>query len=542
MKEIQIYDTTLRDGSQSEEISFSLEDKLRIAQKLDELGIRYIEGGWPGSNPKDIQFFQEIKKIPLTHAKIAAFGSTRRAQVRVEEDANVRALLEAQTEVATVVGKTWDLHVKDALQISLEENLELIYDTLHYLKERIPEVFFDAEHFFDGFKRNREYALRCLEAAQAGGVDCIVLCDTNGGTLAPEIPEVFAEVKQRILTPLGIHTHNDSEMAVANTIMAVKHGAVHVQGTINGYGERCGNANLCSIIPNLQLKMKLHCISDPQMRRLREVSAFVNELANLKPWSRQPYVGKSAFAHKGGIHVNAILKNPETYEHIRPEWVGNDQRVLISELSGRGNIVYKAKELDIGLREKDPATQEILQAIKELENQGYQFEGAEGSLNLLMRECLGERRKFFDLKGFRVIVEKRKEGEEPICEATIMLTVDGAVEHTAAEGNGPVNALDNALRKALEKFYPILREMELLDYKVRILDESQGTGARIRVLIESGDGKTKWGTVGVSQNIIEASWQALVDSIEYKLNRDVASNASSRPAIKRARQRVQSGI
>lgn len=521
MREIQIYDTTLRDGSQSEEISFTLEDKLRIAQKLDELGIHYIEGGWPGSNIKDIQFFQEIRKVDLAQARVAAFGSTRRAQVRVEEDANVRALLEAETAVVTVVGKTWDLHVVDALQISLEENLELIYDTLRYLKERTPEVIFDAEHFFDGFRRNREYALRCLEAAQTAGVDCIVLCDTNGGTLSYEIPEVFAEVKARIRTPLGIHTHNDSEMAVANSIMAVQNGAVHVQGTINGYGERCGNANLCSIIPNLKLKMRLGCISDAQMKRLREVSAFVNELANLKPWSHQPYVGKSAFAHKGGIHVNAILKNPETYEHIRPELVGNEQRVLISELSGRASIVYKAREFDFELKEKDPVTQEILQSIKEMESRGHQFEGAEGSLELLMRERLGERRKFFDLKGFRVIVEKRREGAEPISEATIMLTVDGAVEHTAAEGNGPVNALDNALRKALEKFYPILREMELLDYKVRILDESQGTGAKIRVLIESGDGKTKWGTVGVSQNIIEASWQALVDSIEYKLNRDL---------------------
>lgn len=523
---IQVYDTTLRDGSQAEDISFTLEDKLRIAQKLDELGVHYIEGGWPGSNPKDIQFFREIKKVPLSHANVAAFGSTRRAQVRVQDDANIRALLDAQTDVVTIVGKTWDLHVKEALQVSLEENLELIYDTLHYLKERGKKVFFDAEHFFDGFKRNPKYALKCLQAAQAGGADCIVLCDTNGGTLSFEIPRIIDEVKRHISVSLGIHTHNDGEMAVANTLMAVANGAVHVQGTVNGYGERCGNANLCSVLPGLKLKMGLECISDEQLKRLREVSLFVSELANLKPWNHQPYVGKSAFAHKGGIHVSAILKNPETYEHIRPERVGNQQRVLISELSGRGNIVYKAQEFRLNIQDNGPQIQNILQSVKELENQGFQFEGAEGSLDLLMREKLGLRRKFFDLKGFRVIVEKRREGREPISEATIMLTVDGAVEHTAAEGDGPVNALDNALRKALEKFYPSLKEMQLLDYKVRILDESQGTGANIRVLIESGDGQSKWGTVGVSQNIIEASWQALVDSVEYKLNRELEKESA----------------
>ena len=520
LQTIRVYDTTLRDGSQAEDISFTLEDKLRIAQKLDELGFHYLEGGWPGSNPKDIQFFQEIKKVPLNHIKVTAFGSTRRARTRVQDDINIQTLLEAQTETVTIVGKTWDLHVKEALQVSLEENLELIYDTLRHLKDHGKEVFFDAEHFFDGFKRNSEYTLKCLESAQSGGVDCIVLCDTNGGTLSSDIPAIFDEVKRHISTPLGIHTHNDTEMAVANTIMAVANGAVHVQGTINGYGERCGNANLCSILPNLKLKMGLECISDEQLKRLREVALFVSELANLKPWNHQPYVGKSAFAHKGGIHVNAILKNPETYEHIRPERVGNQQRVLISELSGRGNIVYKAQEFGLDLQTNSPQIQQILHSVKELENQGFLFEGAEGSLDLLMREVLGLRKKFFDLKGFRVIVEKRREGKEPISEATIMLTVDGAIEHTAAEGDGPVNALDNALRKALEKFYPSLKEMKLLDYKVRILDERQGTEANIRVLIESGDGQGKWGTVGVSQNIIEASWQALVDSIEYKLNRD----------------------
>jgi len=517
---IKIYDTTLRDGTQGEEINFSLADKLRIAQKLDELGIHYIEGGWPGSNPKDISFFEEIRKIPLRTARIVAFGSTRRARISVEQDRNIQELLKAQTPVVTIVGKTWDLHVKEALGVSLEENLELIYDTLSYLKPRTDEVIFDAEHFFDGFKRNRDYTLQCLRTAVEAGTDWIVLCDTNGGTLVHEIPAILEEVKRVISpVPFGIHTHNDTEMAVANSIVAVCHGADQVQGTINGYGERCGNANLCSIIPNLKLKLKLDCISDEQLTHLREVSHFVSELANLKPLTHQPYVGNSAFAHKGGIHVNAIQKNPETYEHIKPELVGNKQRVLISDLSGKSNVTYKAQELKIDLKEKDQEIKKILESLKELEYQGYQFEGAEASFALLMKEILGERKKFFDLKGFRVIVEKREGDEEPICEATIMLNINGYIEHTAAIGNGPVNALDNALRRALEKFYPSLKELSLLDYKVRILDEGSGTAAKTRVLIESGDKEGKWGTVGVSHNIIEASWQALVDAIEYKLDK-----------------------
>jgi 2-isopropylmalate synthase len=518
---IRIYDTTLRDGTQGEEVSFSLEDKLRVAQKLDELGIHYIEGGWPGSNPKDISFFKEIKKISLKSSRIAAFGSTHRPKARVEDDYNIKTLLEAQTPVITIVGKTWDLHVKDALGVSLEENLDLIYDTLSYLKKRTDEVIFDAEHFFDGFKRNQTYSLKCLQAAVDAGVDWIVLCDTNGGTLVHEIPAILTEVKKVIAPiPFGIHTHNDTEMAVANSIMAVYHGADQVQGTINGYGERCGNANLCSIIPNLKLKLKLDCISEDQLTRLREVAHFVSELANLKPMIHQPYVGNSAFAHKGGIHVNAIQKNPETYEHIKPELVGNKQRVLVSDLSGKSNVIYKANELKIDLKDRDQEIKQILNSLKELEYQGYQFEGAEASFALLMKQILRERKRFFDLQGFRVIVEKRQSDEEPICEATIMLNVNGAIEHTAAIGNGPVNALDNALRKALEKFYPSLKDLTLLDYKVRILDESSGTAAKTRVLIESGDKEGKWGTVGVSQNIIEASWQALVDAIEYKLDKE----------------------
>jgi 2-isopropylmalate synthase len=518
---VKIYDTTLRDGTQGEEICFSLEDKLRIAQKLDELGIHYIEGGWPGSNPKDISFFHEIKKVSLKSAKIAAFGSTRRAKVKAVDDYNIKTLLEAQTPVVTIVGKTWDLHVTDALGVSLDENLELIFDTLSYLKKETDEVIFDAEHFFNGFKCNPTYALKCLEVAREAKTDWIVLCDTNGGTLVHEFPGILEEVKKVIApVPFGIHTHNDTEMAVANSIMVVRCGAEQVQGTINGYGERCGNANLCSIIPNLKLKLSLDCISDEQLTRLREVSHFVSELANLKPMTHQPYVGNSAFAHKGGIHVNAIQKNPETYEHTRPELVGNKQRVLVSDLSGKSNVIYKANEFKIDLKDKGPEIHQILNSLKELEHQGYQYEGAEGSFALLMKKVLGDRKRFFDLQGFRVIVEKRQGEAEPICEATIMLNVNGDIEHTAAIGHGPVNALDNALRKALEKFYPSLKDLNLLDYKVRIIDENSGTAAKTRVLIESGDKEEKWGTVGVSRNIIEASWQALVDAIEYKLQKE----------------------
>jgi 2-isopropylmalate synthase len=520
MRLIKIYDTTLRDGSQAEDISFSLEDKIRIAQKLDELGIHYIEGGWPGANPKDTEFFGEIKKYKLHHAKVSAFGSTRKSKVKVDKDDNIIALLNAKTPVVTIVGKSWNLHVRDALHISIEENLELIYDSIKYLKSHVHEVMFDAEHFFDGYKGNPQYAIKTLKAAEDGGADVIVLCDTNGGTLPNELPSIFDDVKRNISRTLGIHTHNDAEVAVANSIIAITMGAEQVQGTINGYGERCGNANLCSIIPNLKLKLKLNCITDEQLRKLREVSYFVDELANMRHWNHRPYVGKSAFAHKGGIHVSAVMKNPETYEHARPELVGNKQRILVSEQSGRGNILWKAKEYGIDMDSQDPTIRHVLHELKELENQGFQFEGAEGSFELLMKEAKGMRRKFFDLKGFRVMVEKRHIDEEPISEATIKIQVGDKLEITAAEGNGPVNALDNALRKALEKFYPELKEAKLIDFKVRILDERKGTEAKTRVLIESGDHQSRWGTVGVSENIIEASWQALVDSIDYKLHKE----------------------
>jgi 2-isopropylmalate synthase len=520
MSRVWLYDTTLRDGTQAEDVSFLVADKIRIAQKLDELGIDYIEGGWPGSNPKDIAFFKDVRKIKLSHAKIAAFGSTRRAKVTPDKDSNIRTLVQAEPDTVTIFGKTWDFHVREALRISLEENLELINDSLAYLKEHVGEVVYDAEHFFDGYKANPDYALKTLEAAAQANVDCIVLCDTNGGSMPFEVAEIVRIVKQRIKVPLGIHTHNDGECAVANSLVAVENGVVHVQGTINGFGERCGNANLCSIIPALKLKMGRECISDEQLRNLRQVSRTIFELANMVPNKHQAYVGNSAFAHKGGVHVSAIQRHPETYEHIRPEKVGNVTRVLVSDLSGRSNILVKAEEFNVNLDSKDPVTLEILEKIKELENQGFQFEGAEASFELLMRRALGTLRSFFSVIGFRVIDTKRHEDEMPSSEATVQVKVGGRIEHTAAEGNGPVNALDNAMRKALEQFYPHLKEMKLYDYKVRVLPAGKGTASMIRVLIESGDKSGRWGTVGVSDNIIDASYQALVDAIQYKLLRD----------------------
>ncbi|MDY6855376.1 MAG: citramalate synthase [Thermodesulfobacteriota bacterium] len=517
---VKIYDTTLRDGIQAEDINFSVTDKIKIAQRMDEMGFHYIEGGWPGSNPKDMQFFKEIQRIDLQSSKIVAFGRTTRAGIPPENDKNIQALIHSKTLTVAIVGKSWDLHVTDALKISLNENLEIIHNSLTFLKSEVQEVFFDAEHFFDGFKANPKYSLMTLQSAQDTGVDCIILCDTNGGSMPFEIQEIIEEVRKSIKVPLGIHTHNDSEMAVANAIIAVKSGVKQIQGTINGYGERCGNANLCSVIPNLKLKLNIDCISSEHMKRLRELSRFVNELANLRPNKHQPYVGDSAFAHKGGIHVSAVKRNPKTYEHIKPELVGSKQRILISDLSGKSNIISKAAEFNIDLDDTHPATINILKNMKELENQGYQFEGAEASFEILMMNALKNKKKYFDLIGFRVIDQKEKENSPPQSEATIMVKVRGKIEHTAAVGNGPVNALDNALRKALEKFYPELKEMELIDYKVRVLSTGEGTKARVRVLIESGDKKDKWGTVGVSHDIIEASWQALVDSIDYKLLKD----------------------
>ena len=517
MRKIEIYDTTLRDGAQTEGIAFSVEDKLRITEKLNELGVRYVEGGWPGANPRDLEYFRKVSKLKLKTSKIVAFGSTHKPKLKPGDDAVFKSLLDAKVKIITIFGKTWDFHVKEALKVPLNENLDIIHDSIAYLKKHVETVFFDAEHFFDGYKDNPQYALKCLLAAQDAGADCIIPCDTNGGTLPGAIRKTFSEIMKKIKIPLGIHAHNDSECAVANSIVAVEAGASQVQGTMNGLGERCGNANLCSIIPDLQVKLGMNCISAEQLRRLREVSRFVNELANLRHFMRQPFVGDSAFAHKAGIHVSAIRKRPETYEHIRPDLVGNSQRVLISDLAGKSNVLRKAEEFGIRLASDSPQLQDIVTSLKNLENEGFQFEAAEASFELLMKKALGLHKRFFDLMGFRLIVDKRKEGEESFSEATIMVRVGGRIEHTAATGKGPVNAIDNALRKALEKFYPELKDVKLQDYKVRVLTAGKGTSAKVRVLVESGDEKEKWGTVGVSENIIEASYQALVDSIEYKL-------------------------
>lgn len=517
---IEIYDTTLRDGSQAEDVSFSVEDKVRITLKLDELGVHYIEGGWPGANPKDIEYFQVIKSTPLHHAKIVAFGSTRKAKNSAKDDPTLAALLSAETDIVTIFGKSWTLHVTEALETTLDTNLELIEDSITFLRSKGRKVFYDAEHFFDGYKTDPSYALKTIEAATKAGAERVILCDTNGGTMPWEIREMVSIVREHCSVPLGIHAHNDAELGVANSLVAVEAGVTHVQGTINGIGERCGNANLCSIMANLELKMGRTALGDGKLPNLRAISHYVAEMANLLTNKRQPYVGDTAFAHKGGVHIHAVQKNPLTYEHVRPEQVGNQRRVLISDNSGRSAVFNKVETFGLDLPQDNPKVKELLESLKTLEYEGYQFEGAEGSFELLVRKALGTHTPSFELLGCRIIVEKRKAKEEPISEATIMVKVGDVVEHTAAVGDGPVNALDHALRKALENFYPQLKEVKLLDYKVRVLTGLRGTGSRVRVLIESGDHKEKWGTVGVSENIIEASWQALADSIEYKLMRE----------------------
>ncbi len=518
-KGIALYDTTLRDGTQAEDINFSVEDKVRISRALDELGLDYIEGGWPGSNPKDIEFFERMKGIKLRHSTLTAFGSTRRAGKKPHNDPNLRALLKSGTPAVTIFGKSWKLHVTRALKVSLTENLDMIHESVLYLKKKVGTVFYDAEHFFNGYKDDPEYALKTLKAASDAGADCLVLCDTNGGTLTRELSDIVREVLEATSAPIGIHAHNDSGVGVANSLSAVSEGVCHVQGTINGFGERCGNADLISIIPALGLKMGFNVISPARMKRLGRTSRFVSELANLTHSKRWPYVGESAFAHKGGIHVSAVMKEPGTYEHMDPSLVGNTRRVLVSDLSGRANIVYKAREYGVDLTDKNAAVKRLLQDLKRLEHEGFQFEGAEASFELLMEKALhGKKKKFFKLLGFRVVEDKKQ--ETLYTEATIKLEVDGKVEHTAADGNGPVNAMDRALRKALERFYPSLKDVRLIDFKVRVLEGGDGTAARVRVLVESGDGASKWGTVGVSENVIEASWQALVDSLEYKLFKD----------------------
>lgn len=518
MKKILLYDTTLRDGTQGEGISLSVEDKIKIALRLDKMGFDYIEGGWPGSNPKDLEFFRRIREYDLEHAKIVAFGSTCRPGSSPADDASIQATLDSGVRTAAVFGKSWDFHVTHALMTTLEENIRIIAESVSYLKSKGLEVIYDAEHFFDGYKRNPEYAIRTILAAQEAGADLLCLCDTNGGSLSLEIMQTVRTVMETVKLPLGIHAHNDSELAVANSLVAVQAGAVQVQGTINGYGERCGNANLCSIIPNLMLKMGYDCLPEQELVSLTELSRYVSELANMIPNSHQPYVGNSAFAHKGGIHVSALLKNPETYEHIKPETVGNTRRVLVSELSGMSNIIYKADELDldINLNQTNSETKAVLEEIKNLEHQGFQFEGAEASFELLLRKGFNGYSAPFNLEALRVIMEK-KEDSDVHSEVTIKMRVGDEIVHTAAEGNGPVNALDNALRKALEGFFPDIKDMVLADYKVRVLEGNAGTGSLVRVLIETHDHQDSWGTVGVSSNIIEASWQALVDSISYGL-------------------------
>lgn len=518
-KQIYIYDTTLRDGTQGEGVSLSVDDKVKIAKKLDSLGVHYIEGGWPGSNPKDLEFFHRIKQLDLQQAKISAFGSTRRAGIKAEDDANLQMILESGVDVVAIFGKSWDFHVTDALGTTLEENLNMIYDSVRFLKESGLEVFYDAEHFFDGYKKNPEYALNTIRKASEAGADCLVLCDTNGGSLPHEITEIVSHVKSELDTPVGIHVHNDGGLAVANSLAAVEAGAVQVQGTINGLGERCGNADLISILPNLQLKLGYQVVSEDQIRQLTNVSRYVFEIANIVPPNLQPFVGVSAFAHKGGMHVSAILKAAETYEHIRPEVVGNTRRVLVSELSGQSNLLFKAQEMNLTLDKSSPEGKAIIQRIKELEHQGYQYEGAEASFELLLRKGLGEYEEVFSVQSVKIHMEKLRNGES-ITEATVKLRVQDNIVHTVAEGNGPVNALDNALRKALEQFFPAIRDMYLSDYKVRVLSEHEATASKVRVLIESTDGKNNWSTVGVSSNVIEASWEALLDSMNYVLLRN----------------------
>ncbi len=517
MKRVEIYDTTLRDGTQGEGVSLTVDDKLTIAGKLDEVGVRYIEGGWPGSNPRDAAFFERARGLGLKNAVVTAFGSTMRPKSTPSKDANLKALLAAETPVVTIVAKTWDFTVREDLRISLKANLDLIEKTFRYLSRRRDKVILDAEHFFDGFLANREYALECLSVAAEAGASLLCLCDTRGGALPAQITEAV-EAAAALGIEVGIHCHNDGGLAVANSLQAVEAGATHVQGTINGFGERCGNTDLCTVVPNLQLKMGRRCVTAAQLKKLGELSRLAYELANVEPDRQQPYVGRSAFAHKGGLHVSAVRKNRDTYEHVDSSLVGNEQRVLVSDLSGRSNVEYKAQQFGIDVDGRADELQSLLSELKELENVGFQFEGAEASFELLMHKNLRSNVRFFRLIGFRVIDEKRRDDEPTASEATVMIEgPDGRIEHTAATGNGPVNALDLALRKALSKFFPEIDDVHLHDYKVRVLSDHGETGSLVRVLIESGDSNGRWGTVGVSHNIVEASWQALVDSLVYKL-------------------------
>jgi 2-isopropylmalate synthase len=520
---VKLYDTTLRDGAQSEGISFSVVDKLHIAQKLDELGIHYIEGGWPGSNPKDAEFFERVGKLKLKHARIAVFGSTRRRGLKAEEDNNLTMLVKTSAKIATLVGKSSDLQVINVLKTTLEENLDMIADSIRYLKSKGMEVFLDAEHFFDGFKHNPEYSLKTLEVAAKAGAYCLVLCDTNGGTLPDEITKAVKRALKVTDVPLGIHCHNDAGLAIANTLAAVAAGVTQVQGTINGLGERCGNADLCTIIPALKLKMGINCVSDKQLASLTEVAHYVSELANMAPDPFAPYVGVSAFSHKAGYHMDGVNKWPDAYQHIDPAKVGNQQRTVVSDQSGKRNIIAKAKELGIDLSDAEKDVKELLERVKHLESLGFQYDNAEASFELLLRRARPDYKPPFELVDFMVVVESRRRSstrqstDGMLSEAIVKVKVGGEIIHTAAEGDGPVNALDLAMRKALLQFYPKLKQVKLVDYKVRILEESTGTESQVRVLIESSDGVNEWHTVGGSTNIIEASWLALADALEWWL-------------------------
>ncbi len=526
MEPILLYDTTLRDGTQGEDVSFSAEEKILIAQRLDDFGVHYIEGGWPGSNPRDMLFFELAQQIEFRQARLAAFGSTRKPGFAAGDDPNIQAILEAQTPVVTIFGKSWDLHVGKIMGNTLEENLAMIHDTVSYLKQHHREVIYDAEHFFDGYKANPDYAMSTLTAAMSGGADSIVLCDTNGGSLPFDLEPVVIKVRQFLagragecgredIPRIGIHTHNDSGLAVANSIAAVHAGATMVQGTINGYGERCGNADLTCIIPILNLKMNRECVPADSLSRLKTLSRFVSETANMTPQNSMPFVGKSAFAHKGGVHVNAVMKSPIAYEHIDPGLVGNKRKVLVSDLSGKSNVEYKARELGVELNGSD--RQKVVSEIKRMEQEGYQFDVADGSFKIFLEKLTDQFHPLFELESFRVTIEKDK-NQPCTAHATIKISVDGRQEITAAEGNGPVSALDNALRKALDNFFPHLDHMRLVDFKVRVIDGRAGTAAKVRVFIESRDQNHVWSTIGVSEDIIEASWNALEDSFQYKLS------------------------
>jgi 2-isopropylmalate synthase len=524
MPEVYLYDTTLRDGSQGESITFTVEDKLKIAKKLDDFGMHYIEGGWPGSNPKDTIFFEEAKKIDFKNSKLTAFGATRRAGFSVYEDPSIQAILKSGAPSVTLFGKTWDLHVEKIMNNNLEDNLKMIKESVAYFKENGREIIYDAEHFFDGYRDNREYALETLAAAFEGGASFLVLCDTNGGTMPHEVGAAVDDVNKYFAEKysdisalrIGIHAHNDSGLAAANSVEAVRCGAVMVQGTINGYGERCGNADITSVIPVLALKMGIDCISPENLAKLKNVSRFVSETANVPPLNNRPFVGKSAFAHKGGVHVSAVQKDARAYEHMLPELVGNERRVIVSDYSGKSNIEYKAKELGIDLEKSQYDSRYIVDQVKALEQSGYQYEAADASLRVLMAKLTGEFSPPFELKSFRVTIEK---DYERLCtsHAMIKIAVDGTEKITADEGHGPVSALDNALRKALSSFFDCIDDMHLVDFKVRVLDGSGGTESKVRVLIDSRDEDNIWTTIGVSEDIIEASWQALADSFYYKL-------------------------